>query len=245
MPNKRIRLFAGPNGSGKSSLFHEFSKNYSTGFFVNADDLERKLIAFSLIDLKEVGVTATQKDLDDFSTLPSSVSLLTKAEVAGHKIDVSIVENCIVDKSRTSHSYEASYIAAFIRYLLVRENKSFSFETVMSHKAKIAEVEDLVNKDYQAYLYFVCIDDPEVNISRVINRVEKGGHQVSPQKVMERYYRALSHLHEVLPFCYRAYLFDNSGKKQVLVAELYKGAMELKTDTPPQWFIDYILPYYQ
>ena len=102
MPNKRIRLFAGPNGSGKSSLFHEFSKNYSTGFFVNADDLERKLIAFSLIDLKEVGVTATQKDLDDFSTLPSSVSLLTKAEVAGHKIDVSIVENCIVDKSRTS-----------------------------------------------------------------------------------------------------------------------------------------------
>ena len=115
----------------------------------------------------------------------------------------------------------------------------------MSHKAKIAEVEDLVNKDYQAYLYFVCIDDPEVNISRVINRVEKGGHQVSPQKVMERYYRTLSHLHEVLPFCYRAYLFDNSGKKQVLVAELYKGAMELKTDTPPQWFIDYILPYYQ
>lgn len=43
MPNKKIRVFAGPNGSGKSPLFSEFSKNYNTGFFINADELEKKL----------------------------------------------------------------------------------------------------------------------------------------------------------------------------------------------------------
>jgi len=245
MPNKRIRLFAGPNGSGKSSLFYEFSKKYPTGYFVNADEIEKKLIASGFIDLKEIGVTATQQDLDDFSNIPSSVSLLSKANNENHTIDVSIAENCIVDKSRTSHSYEASYIAGFIRYLLIKENKSFSFETVMSHEAKITEVEQLTNEGYQAYLYFVCIDDPDVNISRVANRVDKGGHPVAGKKVLERYYRTLSHLHKILPLCYRAYLFDNSGKKQSLIAELYDGAMELKTDSPPQWFIEYVLPYYQ
>lgn len=245
MPNKRVRLFAGPNGSGKSSLFHEFSKNYSTGFFVNADELEKKLIASGLIDLKDVGVNATQQDLDAFAKMPSSRSLILKADASDHKIDIGIAENCIVDKSRTSHSYEASYIASFIRYLLVREQRSFSFETVMSHPAKITELNELLTAGYQSYLYFVCIDDPEVNISRVANRVDKGGHPVDPQKILERYYRTLNFLHQVLPLCYRVYLFDNSGKKQFLVAELYNGAMELKTDSPPQWFMNYVLPYYQ
>jgi predicted ABC-type ATPase len=43
MPSKKkIRIFAGPNGSGKSTLFNEFSKKYNTGFFINADELEKK-----------------------------------------------------------------------------------------------------------------------------------------------------------------------------------------------------------
>ena len=244
MPNKRIRIFAGPNGSGKSSLFQEFSKIYATGPFVNADEIEIKLITKGLIDLKELGLNVTQKDLDAFSVLPFSVSLLEKAHEANHPIDVIISENCIVDRSKESHSYEASYVASFIRHMLIEQHKSFSFETVMSHESKIGEIADLTEKGYLPYLYFVCIDDPEVNISRVANRVEKGGHPVSEKKIVERYARTLSLLHQMLPLCHRAYLFDNSGKKQIMIAELYNGAMELKTDKPPQWFIDYVLPYY-
>lgn len=244
MPNKKIRIFAGPNGSGKSSLFQEFSRQYSTGPFVNADEIEHRLVTKGLIDLSELGLKATQADLDAFSQLASSVSLRQKAQQENHAIDISVVENCIVDRSKESHSYEASYAASFIRHLLIHNGKTFSFETVMSHAGKLDEIRALVESGYRAYLYFVCIDDPEVNVSRVANRVEKGGHPVSEQKIVARYTRTLSLLHEMLPLCYRAYLFDNSGKKQVMVAEVYDGAMELLTDTPPQWFIDYVLPYY-
>lgn len=244
MPNKKIRIFAGPNGSGKSSLFQEFSKQYSTGPFVNADEIEKMLVTKGLIDLSELGLKATQADLEAFSQLGSSVSLLEKAHQENHPIDISVIENCIVDRSKDSHSYEASYAASFIRNLLIQNGKTFSFETVMSHSGKLDEIRALVQSGYRAYLYFVCIDDPEVNVSRVANRVEKGGHPVSEQKIVARYTRTLSLLHEMLPLCYRAYLFDNSGKKQVMVAEVYDGAMELLTDTPPQWFIDYVLPHY-
>ena len=102
----------------------------------------------------------------------------------------------------------------------------------------------MVNLGYDAYLYFVCIDSPEVNISRVNNRVDKGGHEVPEDKIIDRYYRTLENLHLVLPHCYRAYLFDNSGKNHVLIAEVYKGNMELKTAVLPNWFIQFVLPYY-
>ncbi len=242
--NKKIRIFAGPNGSGKSTLFKEFSKNYNTGFFINADEIETKLKSSGLIDLKEMGLVASQVDLENFKSLDSSKSLYRKAETEGHKINILIKQNFIVDASKETHSYEGAFVASFIRDLLIKQNKSFSFETVMSHSSKINEINTIVKKGYDAYLYFVCIDSPEVNISRVNNRVDKGGHNVSEDKVLNRYYRALEMVHLVLPLCYRAYLFDNSGKTQELIAEVYKGAMMLKTDNPPQWFIKYVLPYY-
>lgn len=245
MPSKKkIRVFAGPNGSGKSTLFNEFSKNYNTGFFINADLLEKKLEESGLIDLTEIGVSATQEDLDQFKTLDASVSLFKKAESGGHKIDIVVKENFIVDKSKETHSYEGAFIASFIRHLLIYQNKTFSFETVMSHPSKIDEISNVVNLGYTAYLYFICTDSPEVNVSRVHNRVEKGGHEVPEDKIIDRYYRTLKNLHLALPYCYRAYLFDNSGKEQILIAELYKGAMEIKTDKLPNWFIKFVLPYY-
>lgn len=242
--NKKIRIFAGPNGSGKSTLFHEFSKNYNTGFFINADILEKRLAESGLIDLKEIGLDATQDDLDAFMTLDSSITLFNKAAEEGHVIDVFVKENFIVDASKETHSYEGAFIASFIRHLLITQNKSFSFETVMSHTSKIDEIKHVVSLGYNAYLYFVCIDSPEVNVSRVNNRVEKGGHEVAEDKIIDRYYRTLENLHLALPHSYRAYLFDNSGKEQLLIAEVYKGSMELKTDKLPNWFIKFVLPYY-
>lgn len=244
MPSKKIRVFAGPNGSGKSTLFSEFSKNYKTGYFINADEIEKKLTFSGLIDLQEIGITATQKDLDHFIALPASQTLFQKAKDEGHIIDVIVKENFIVDTSKETHSYEGAFIASFIRHLLIAQNKSFSFETVMSHTSKIDEITTVVDLGYAAYLYFVCIDSPEVNVSRVQNRVEKGGHEVPTDKIIQRYFRTLENLHLALPHCHRAYLFDNSAKEQVLLAEVYKGNMELKTSQLPNWFMKFVLPYY-
>lgn len=89
MPNnKKIRIFAGPNGSGKSTLFHEFSKNYNTGFFINADVLEKRLAESGLIDLNELGLEVTQVDLESFMKLKDSKTLFNKAKAAGHQIDI-------------------------------------------------------------------------------------------------------------------------------------------------------------
>lgn len=245
MPStKKVRVFAGPNGSGKSTLFKEFSKNYNTGFFINADELEKQLSQSGLIDLRPIGLTATQEDLDAFKVQKSCESLLQKAKDAGFPIDIEVKENFIVDKTKTTHSYEGAFAASFIRHLLIAQKKSFSFETVMSHVSKVDEISKIKELGYNIYLYFICTDSPKVNISRVENRVDKGGHEVPENKISDRYYRSLDQLHSVLPYCYRAYLFDNSQKAPLLVAELFKGSMEIKTEKAPIWFLKYVLPYY-
>ena len=118
----------------------------------------------------------------------------------------------------------------------------------MSHTSKLEEIENANSIGYQCYLYFVCTDAFEINISRVINRVEKGGHPVSPEKIRERYQRTLENLFPATQLCHRSFLFDNSGETHTLIAELYKGEeLILHTDSKnlPKWFIDHLLNHFK
>lgn len=243
--NKRLRVFAGPNGSGKSSLFDEFKKLYDPGYFINADNLEKLLSTKRLIDLNDIGIKAGQQELEQFSKTKTAKSLLIKSASDGYVIDIAVRDNFIVGKTKDTHSYEASYTAAFIRWLLYKKNKSFSFETVMKDPSKVQELKDAQKKGYKTYLYFICTDDPELNVSRVADRVEKGGHKVDPEKIRSRYPGTLSNLYPAIRYSNRAFLFDNSGKKFVLIAEVFEGTLQLKVNSPPQWFIEFVLPHYQ
>src|ERR1039457_3277935 len=151
--NKRLRVFAGPNGSGKSTLFEEFKKQYDPGYFISADELEKQLNISGLIDLQPIGIKAYQKDLKAFSKTKEAKSLKAKAILEGNTIDIEIKGNFIVDRKKETHSYEASYAASFIRWLLYKNNKSFSFETVMSHPSKIEEIRMAKKNGYKTYLY--------------------------------------------------------------------------------------------
>jgi hypothetical protein len=51
-------------------------------------------------------------------------------------------------------------------------------------------------------------------------------------------------LYPVIKLVKRAYLFDNSVETMELNGEIFEGSLQLKVDSPPQWFIEYVLPYY-
>ena len=243
--NKRLRVFAGPNGSGKSTLFDEFKKLYDPGYFINADEIEKQLCNNGLIELQNFGLKATNNEFVAFMNTKETRSLIVKSLAEGYNINIELKKNCIFYTSNDSHSYEASFVAAFIRWLLLKNGKSFSFETVMSHYSKIEEIKMARRKGYKTYLYFVCTDNPEINVSRVSNRVVKGGHQVDDAKIRSRYPETLQNLYPAIKLSNRAYLFDNSGKELLLIAEVYEGLLQLKITQLPQWFLDYVLPNFQ
>lgn len=111
----------------------------------------------------------------------------------------------------------------------------------MSHPGKVDLLAEAQGAGYRTYLYYVATDDPEINISRVHNRVALGGHSVPDDKVVSRYHRSLDLLMEAIRRSNRAYVFDNSTDnadgRHTWLAEIIDGrALELKTDSVPAWF---------
>jgi len=239
---KRLRVFAGPNGSGKSTLFQAFSEKFNAGIFINSDLLEKELSERRFINLEQYQITTNQEEWEYFCQSPHAKTLIEKSEEIGHNIHIYIKENILVDKSKDTHSYEASLITSFIRTQLFHHKQSFSFETVMSHPSKLDEIMYAKENGYKTYLYFICLDDPELNISRVQDRIEKGGHPVDDNKIVERYSRTLENLLPAIKLVDKAYLFDNSDT-MTLIAESIHSNITINTDGKdiPNWFIDYII----
>lgn len=238
---KRLRVFAGPNGSGKSTLFNTIKDQFNTGCFLNSDEIEKEISNKGFVNIEEFGLQLNQDDLDEFKTNANAISLIKKAELEGHRIDIEIRENVIVDQSKQTHSYEASLITAFLRNHLLEKGISYSFESVMSHISKLDEIKLAKDLGYKTYLYFVCLQDPDINVSRVENRVLKGGHTVEPLRIKRRYKETLKNLLPALLLVDKAYIFDNSGSKMELVAEVVNGTIEILTNDVPNWFIEYVI----
>lgn len=117
-------------------------------------------------------------------------------------------------------SYLAAALAEAVRQELLDEGQTFTFETVMSHPSKIEFMEEARARGYRVYLYFVATDDPDINIDRVHRRVLQGGHPVADEKVVERYHRSIGLMTRACAVAHRAYIFDNSGSKHKLLAEV-------------------------
>jgi replicative DNA helicase len=105
---------------------------------------------------------------------------------------------------------EAQLIADKRRDECITANRSFSFETVMSHPSKIEILVRAKEAGYTVLLYFVGTDDPQTSIERVALRVAQGGHAVPDDKVRNRWLRTMTLLQQAIRSSDRSYIFDNS-----------------------------------
>lgn len=233
----RLRMFAGPNGSGKSSLKFDLPPRL-LGVYLNADDIEQCVRRQGWIDLGAYGIQTSQQEIKLFFAL----SRLVKSQ----GIDDGVERLCYVNGRLDfggilMNSYWASVLVDFLRHRLLEQKISFTFETVMSHASKVEFLLEARQAGYRTYLYYVATEDPSINVSRVKNRVRLGGHDVPPDKVVDRYHRSLRLLPKAVACSNRAYIFDSSnenvGRSREWVAEITEGSLiELKTDKIPGWF---------
>jgi predicted ABC-type ATPase len=131
-------------------------------------------------------------------------------------------------------SYEAARIVERQRLDWVAQRQSFAFETVMSHPSKIIQLQQAKALGYMVEVYYVSTIDPRYNILRVADRVIAGGHDVPPQKVIERYYRSLSLLPLVIEIADRVTLVDNT-ELPIECAQAWQGDMQRTVRTCPDW----------
>lgn len=246
MPVKRLRIIAGPNGSGKSTFIQQIQSTpptprFGLGYYVNADDIEREIKTNGFISFEKFGIHITTSQLQSY---------FKKSQFAPVKLDdVNLWQSMEVTHNnfqllnkKKINSYIAADLAEFIRIQLLKQEHSFSYETVMSDKRKINFLKKAKAKGYKIYLYYFATEDPQININRVLLRVAQKGHPVKSEIIKKRYYKSLENMRAAIKLSDRAYLFDNSQKASVLISEITDGHVVtiIDPENVPNWVVKYL-----
>jgi predicted ABC-type ATPase len=75
----------------------------------------------------------------------------------------------------------------------IEQGQSITYETVMSHQSHVDAMIRARASGFFVRLIFVATDDPEISISRVADRVAKGGHDVPADRIRSRYQTIMTH----------------------------------------------------
>jgi predicted ABC-type ATPase len=224
----KMVVLAGPNGSGKSTVTRglkesgQFPDNY-----VNADDIAKTL----------EGPIADKATRDRYAAIiaPNMPDLPLAARVflngPRHGFDARFSQETIAGRLEAGETRDdlrnayAAILADDQRKQSMRGGGDFAFETVMSTQGKLAMFDEAHSKGYDVDMVFVTTEHSSINRQRVLNRVQEGGHAVDPDKIVERYNRAMGMLPAALERVDTASVYDNSHKDPVLIAKKENGVI--------------------
>lgn len=114
-------------------------------------------------------------------------------------------------------------------------NKSFSMETTLSGVSEMSFIKKAIAQGYKTSVFYVAIDNASDNISRVVDRVQKGGHGVPPNDVLRRRERSLKNLSTIIELVPRILVIDNT-KNQKVILKKNNNKITFVSEELPKWF---------
>lgn len=112
---------------------------------------------------------------------------------------------------------EAAKLVDKMRYDAIAKKEDFTFETVLSSKYKLDILKKAKEEGYFIKCVFVLTIDPKININRIETRVSLGGHNVESKKVIDRYYKSLNNIKELLEICDIMHVYDNTDQPKRII----------------------------
>jgi len=88
---------------------------------------------------------------------------------------------------------------------------------------------------------YVCVDDVEIAVQRVVERAIDEIRTVNPDVVRRRFPASLAALVQIVPICSRVDLYDNSGESLRWIARFDYGYLTKKGEPLLRWATD-VLP---
>lgn len=105
---------------------------------------------------------------------------------------------------------EAAVLVDKLRYESIDKKEDFTFETVLSSEYKLDILRKAKNEGYFIKCVFVLTINPKINIARIESRVASGGHDVESSKVIDRFYKSINNIKELIEICDIMHVYDNT-----------------------------------
>ena len=125
------------------------------------------------------------------------------------------------------------------KMLLEKQNEcfnkglSFNRETTLAGENIVNTIKKAKELGYYITLYYIGVNHPAIAKERVKKRIENGGHGVSENTIEKRFLSSNQNLIRVLPYCDKAFFYDNSGKSFIKIGEYINKKIKIRT--PKKW----------
>lgn len=113
-------------------------------------------------------------------------------------------------------------------------NYSFTQETTLSGYKTEDTARRAKEKGYTVRLFYIALDSVEDSLTRIENRVRRGGHNIAANDVKRRFDTRWEAVAKVLPYCDVAEFYDNTNGF-VKVAEYRNGELRPVGYFIPTW----------
>lgn len=164
----------------------------------------------------------------------SGKSTVTKGfDIVGEYINADEIK-----KEKNCSDLEAAQFATALREDAVYNMRSFTFETVLSSSRNVELLKKAKNFGYQIEIVYVLTADPQINVSRVAQRVKNGGHDVPMDKIISRYYKSLNNISKIIQIADVMWVVDNSTEKAELI--IYSKENRISINATSLWNIERI-----
>lgn len=164
----------------------------------------------------------------------SGKSTVTKGfDIVGEYINADEIK-----KEKNCSDLEAAQFATALREDAVYNMRNFTFETVLSSSRNVELLKKAKNFGYQVEIVCVLTADPQINVSRVAQRVKNGGHDVPKDKIISRYYKSLNNLSKIIQIADVVWVVDNSTEKAELI--IYSKENRISINATSLWNIERI-----
>jgi predicted ABC-type ATPase len=111
---------------------------------------------------------------------------------------------------------------------LMSNKTDFAFETTLTTLTYINTIKLAKELGYSITLLFFWLNDLNLAIERVKNRVSEGGHNIPEETIKRRYYRGIYNLaNKFIDICDYWIVINNSSLPYTFIAE-GQGEIELK-----------------
>lgn len=172
-------------------------------------------------------------------TILGGVNGVGKSTLAGVLASVTDNFGTLVDADRLTvqcggNKIEGGKIAVRLIDDCMRRGADFTQETTLSGGKTARTITEARENGYFVRLYYVAVSSAEESLSRIANRVRKGGHDIPEDTVRRRFAKRFDDLARILPLVDEALFFDNENGF-VHVADYRNGKLALAGNYLPKW----------
>lgn len=128
------------------------------------------------------------------------------------------------DWNNSEDQFKSGRMAVKEKNKLLKEGKSFCQETTLTGSGIVNSLKKIKDMGYNIKMYYVGLDNADLSIERVRNRVKSGGHGIEEDVIRRRYNKSLENLNKVINLCDSIIIYDNTYEFKKL-AEIDNGKL--------------------